>query len=185
MGRFHLNSSGEAGACRARRGKCPFGAEADHHDSPEAARASYEESMAEKIFLSPSRIATNYGILENITPGKIDEPALMAYTSGQCIALAVEVAKALRGEILVVSRDGEVFHTVAVKNGKIYDIRGNMGKRDFQKLFRNSGEYFSGKILSPESVEQSASRKTGVFRNTHEQDYLLAKSFVRPVVERE
>jgi hypothetical protein len=47
---FHVNpQTGNPGVCRAKEGNCPFGAEAPHYDSKDAARAGYEafkESLA-------------------------------------------------------------------------------------------------------------------------------------------
>lgn len=45
MTKFHVNANGEAGACRAEKGGCPFGGEKEHFTSPEAARESYETKM--------------------------------------------------------------------------------------------------------------------------------------------
>jgi hypothetical protein len=48
MAKYHVNkATGEAGACRATKGKCPFGGEAEHFTSREAARQAFESSMAE------------------------------------------------------------------------------------------------------------------------------------------
>jgi hypothetical protein len=46
MSKFHLNDKGEAGQCRAEKGGCPFGGEAQHYSSTEKARTAYEASMA-------------------------------------------------------------------------------------------------------------------------------------------
>lgn len=46
MAKFHINNAGEAGACSATKGNCPFGDEDDHFTSAAAARASYEQTMA-------------------------------------------------------------------------------------------------------------------------------------------
>lgn len=50
MKRYHINPKiGEVRACRARK-RCPFGdLEADHYDSPEDARAAYEEAMGSPL----------------------------------------------------------------------------------------------------------------------------------------
>lgn len=46
MPRFHINTdSGEAGACRAVKGNCPFGSDSEHYSSAEEARAAFEKSM--------------------------------------------------------------------------------------------------------------------------------------------
>lgn len=45
MAKFHINGNGEAGACRAGKGGCPFGDDSKHFTSAEAARVAYEERM--------------------------------------------------------------------------------------------------------------------------------------------
>lgn len=54
MAKFHINNSGEAGACSATKGNCPFGGEDDHFTSAEAARAAYEKTMAPAILSTVS-----------------------------------------------------------------------------------------------------------------------------------
>lgn len=46
MAKYHVNDRGESGQCRAEKGGCPFGGEAQHYSSPEVARQAYELSMA-------------------------------------------------------------------------------------------------------------------------------------------
>lgn len=48
MAMFHVNGNGEAGACRASKGECPFGGQDRHFTSAEAAREFYESSMTGK-----------------------------------------------------------------------------------------------------------------------------------------
>lgn len=56
MALFHVNpATGEAGACSAQKGKCPFGSTDDHFTSAEAARSSYENSMAAKAHAPVSK----------------------------------------------------------------------------------------------------------------------------------
>ena len=45
MKKYHINAKGEAGACSAKKGGCPFGGEDEHFTTPEAARASYESKQ--------------------------------------------------------------------------------------------------------------------------------------------
>jgi len=42
MKKFHVNANGEAGACSAVKGNCPFGGESEHFTSADAARQDYE-----------------------------------------------------------------------------------------------------------------------------------------------
>lgn len=43
---YHVNkSTGEAGKCKAEKGKCPFGGADEHFTSPEAARSFYESNQ--------------------------------------------------------------------------------------------------------------------------------------------
>jgi len=46
MKKFHITDEGEAKQCHASKGKCPFGGSAQHFSTVEAARKSYEISMA-------------------------------------------------------------------------------------------------------------------------------------------
>ena len=46
MAKYHINGKGEAGACSAQAGNCPFGDEDQHFTSEAAAREAYETSMA-------------------------------------------------------------------------------------------------------------------------------------------
>lgn len=50
MKKYHINGDGEAGTCTATKGSCPFGGEDDHFTSVDAARASYEQTMAPVTF---------------------------------------------------------------------------------------------------------------------------------------
>ena len=43
--KFHVNSKGEAGVCKAQNGGCPFGGEAEHYSSGDEARAAFEAQM--------------------------------------------------------------------------------------------------------------------------------------------
>jgi hypothetical protein len=45
MARFHINKSGNAGLCKAKKGGCPFGGDEAHFPTVEAAREAYEDSM--------------------------------------------------------------------------------------------------------------------------------------------
>jgi len=46
MAKYHLNSKGEPGNCRAAKGNCPFGSDDQHFSTKEAARSAYEKEMA-------------------------------------------------------------------------------------------------------------------------------------------
>lgn len=45
MSKYHINAKGEPSKCRAWIGKCPFGGDSDHHETPEKARDAFEKSM--------------------------------------------------------------------------------------------------------------------------------------------
>lgn len=45
MARYHINSKGEVGICRAHKGACPFGGDDNHFPTAELARAAYEEEQ--------------------------------------------------------------------------------------------------------------------------------------------
>ena len=46
MAKYHINSKGEPGLCRAEAGGCPFGGEAVHYPTKENAQKAYELSNA-------------------------------------------------------------------------------------------------------------------------------------------
>lgn len=57
MAKFHINpNTGEPGLCKATI-SCPFGGEDNHFDSPEAARAVFEDRMADQTF-NQAKVAT-------------------------------------------------------------------------------------------------------------------------------
>lgn len=59
MAKFHINpSTGEAGACSAVKGKCPFGGPADHYGSADEARAAYEVTMSSHAVVPQKRAKT-------------------------------------------------------------------------------------------------------------------------------
>lgn len=45
MSKIHVNSNGEPGVCKANNGRCPFGSEADHFETPEQAEKAYESAQ--------------------------------------------------------------------------------------------------------------------------------------------
>lgn len=54
MAKFHINSSGEAGNCRAEKGGCPFGDDDQHYASAEEASKAYESKMADQVVPEPA-----------------------------------------------------------------------------------------------------------------------------------
>lgn len=53
--KYHVNNDGETGKCSATKGGCPFGDDAQHFPNPEAARKSYETSMAAQTVATVSK----------------------------------------------------------------------------------------------------------------------------------
>ena len=54
MAKYHINpDTGNPGLCKAAGDNCPFGGDDAHYDSPEGARAAYEEKMAQQSNLPP------------------------------------------------------------------------------------------------------------------------------------
>lgn len=49
MAKYHVNEAGDAGPCKAEKGQCPFGGEAQHYATPEVARQAYELSLASQV----------------------------------------------------------------------------------------------------------------------------------------
>lgn len=55
MSKYHVNrETGDTGACRAEKGQCPFGNEAQHYETPQLARAAFEATQGGS-FLQKSR----------------------------------------------------------------------------------------------------------------------------------
>lgn len=66
--RYHVNSKGEAGVCRAKK-TCPFGdLESDHYSSPEEARQAYEQEMAQATFPRPQATFLTNETLKQLDP---------------------------------------------------------------------------------------------------------------------
>lgn len=58
MSKYHINrSSGETGPCRAEKGQCPFGSEAEHYETAELARQAYEASQGGSFLMRSRSIA--------------------------------------------------------------------------------------------------------------------------------
>jgi hypothetical protein len=57
MAKFHINGKGEAGACKATKGGCPFGDESEHFTTPEAARKHFEDSQPPATPTKKSKVA--------------------------------------------------------------------------------------------------------------------------------
>lgn len=53
MAKFHINSSGEAGNCRAEKGGCPFGGDDQHYATAAEASKAYESKMADQVVPEP------------------------------------------------------------------------------------------------------------------------------------
>ncbi len=78
MSKFHLNAKGEAGKCRAAKGKCPFGSADEHYDTPEEARSAFEKLMTEKKEVPVVALSDLVGIVafeKAIEDGNISERA--------------------------------------------------------------------------------------------------------------
>lgn len=55
MNKFHINTKGVVGRCRAEAGDCPFGGEDNHFGSIAEARVGYEKRMKDEEFATVSR----------------------------------------------------------------------------------------------------------------------------------
>lgn len=53
MAKFHINSSGESGNCRAEKSGCPFGDDDQHYATAAEASAAYEGKMADQVVPEP------------------------------------------------------------------------------------------------------------------------------------
>jgi len=71
---YHVNNSGEAGACKAAKGKCPFGSNDEHFTSVEAARASYESSHETFGSTKAKTVRKTFGEIFPSWEGKLPAP---------------------------------------------------------------------------------------------------------------
>jgi len=111
MAKFHINSAGEAGQCKAVNGNCPFGGESDHFTSAEAAREAFEAKQ--ESFATPAKRDNAYvtaALKEHrstFTPkaGAGEREALFEYLDDQLVEAHPEASPAkladLRGKLLV------------------------------------------------------------------------------------
>lgn len=53
--KFHINSEGEPGRCRAQPGRCPFASDSDHYASAADARMGYEKLMRDQNSIAANR----------------------------------------------------------------------------------------------------------------------------------
>jgi hypothetical protein len=63
MAKFHINNNGEAGACSAVKGNCPFGGPSEHFTSASAAREAYEKKQTEESdsFSATDKLVEEFG----------------------------------------------------------------------------------------------------------------------------
>jgi len=105
MNKFHINTAGEAGQCKAVNGKCPFGSESEHFTSAEAAREAFE--ARQESFATPAKRETAYvaaALKEHrstFTPksGAAELEALFAHLDDQLIEANPEASAAKRAEL--------------------------------------------------------------------------------------
>lgn len=77
MSKYHVNSNGEAGKCRAQKGNCPFGGETEHYDSIEKAQAAAEKQL-EQEFSDVSTVVKAPEQSDTSNNGKTNEAPLTA-----------------------------------------------------------------------------------------------------------
>jgi hypothetical protein len=79
MAKYHINSAGEAGACKAVKGGCPFGGLDEHYTSAEAARKAFEDTKKVEVVESLSKALPRRpevdGDLDPVTSKLIAAPA--------------------------------------------------------------------------------------------------------------
>lgn len=112
MKKFHINSKGEHGVCRAEKQSCPY----VHGDTVEEARRAYEMKMEEELPHSslskkhgedsPS-VTTNHtvkistGIEREIDTSTRNDDADAVFSFGQCMSLALGVHQKVKGSRVV------------------------------------------------------------------------------------
>lgn len=121
MAKFHINGAGEAGACRAEKGGCPFGGDENHYSSAEAARTAYEEKMSGSKAETPRYSRPNL-------PLRV-ERSVIPYGLGQVNAILGNDLKQLSGDDVFIR--GNQF--------KIHDLMSD----SYEKVNRDSDDAFA------------------------------------------
>lgn len=90
---FHVNNAGNPGLCSAQPGRCPFGAEAPHYETKEAARAAFELSMETENSTMNSMIvlSSNFGVVNVLNGDLSNREARVALSGGLCGDLALAI----------------------------------------------------------------------------------------------
>jgi len=148
MARFHVNTNtGNTGACKAAKGKCPFGGESgdeNHYSSPEEANKAAEEFMQEK-----------YSTVNS------------AYRKKDTVAVN-HLPRELKKRILKEAAEGSVNLHPSVA-AKVFS------KDDDELIRKNVAETFkSQKILREMSTDDSARVRLGVAQSTNNLEVLKA-----------
>lgn len=55
MTKYHINAKGVPAICRAKQGRCPFGGDGDHYDTPEEAQEAADQAFKDEFGYIPER----------------------------------------------------------------------------------------------------------------------------------
>lgn len=113
MKRYHINSRGDAGVCRAFAGECPFGTEQEHHSSPEKAREAFEKAHGSSFGSDSKHVKVGRFQLANVAATSTDPDELMAVAqSGNTRAIeALSKNPAATADALVEARTKNAYAT--------------------------------------------------------------------------
>lgn len=90
--RYHINSQGDPGLCRARKGRCPFGEDEAHYGSPKEARKAFEEAMtSQPVTLKPALKTLDVEGLQQALLAEASERGLTVPLVAKAMELATEL----------------------------------------------------------------------------------------------
>lgn len=127
------------------------------HMKPDAADALPQSALDMISKREPVNWALSDGRQVTVTPGVIDEDAVLLFTRGQCLAFASEMSKKLgsnRIAVFVDERDQTLLHAYAEANdGTLYDIEGD---HDPEEEYERWNHYSAGVPLGQEVDDEDS-----------------------------
>lgn len=131
MTRYHINASGEPGACSAKPGNCPFGGEANHYENAALARKAFELSMgaqAPRTLSISSEAAASAQMRRDSHYDEFKDEAIKVYT------ITRETEESTLKDLKDLAEDTPL--AIMLNDGTvIYDKAGNGWKKGYKPNF--------------------------------------------------
>lgn len=130
----------------------------------------------------PTVHLTNGRTME-VSPGELTPATMEAYQEGQCLALAVQVAEDLGGEVCIAYRDdGELSHAWAYfDDGGTEWCIDSYGWMEWNAYTADRGYEEDREYDFLDAAEATALAESGRWAQLPEQDFEAARTFVEPV----